>query len=125
MTQEDDCSEKAHNLVTTDDSLSRESMEEMEVSFHAILGLIGNNLMKLVSKIDSFSRDILVDLESTHNFLNPFMEVKVVNGQKLFSKGHGQEVIKVQGVKFLVPFYILPLGGCDVVLEIQWLKTLD
>lgn len=66
----------------------------MEVSYHAISGLFGSNSMKLFGKIGFFSLDILVDSESTHNFLDlsiassikmrilidAFMEVKVTNG---------------------------------------------
>lgn len=32
--------------------------------------------------------------------------------------------LKLQGCQFETSFYVLPLGGCDVVLGVQWLATL-
>lgn len=113
-------------------------MEDMEVSINAILGLVSDNSMKLLEKMASFSIDILVDSGSTHNFLDPsvasavnlnvktdsVIEVKVANVQNLSSKGYGQKVINIQGTKFLIIFHILPFGGCDIVLGVEWLKNL-
>lgn len=44
----------------------------------------------------------------------------MANGQRLSSKGYDQEVIKIQGANHI----LLPLGGCDIVLGVQWLKIL-
>lgn len=30
--------------------------------------------------------------------------------------------MKVQGTNFTADFYLLPLGGCDMVLSIHWLR---
>lgn len=93
-----------------------------------VMGVIG---VKLVV--------ILVDLRSTHNFLDPgiaqltrlkieeatSLQVKVANGEKLLSKGRCENtMVKIQGNKFLVSFHVLNLGGCNVVLEVRWLRTL-
>ncbi|XP_035551117.1 uncharacterized protein LOC118349692 [Juglans regia] len=113
-------------------------VEELEVSIHAISGCINSNAMKLLGTIGSFSVEILVDSGSTHNFLDPLvveatklrvmedgaLQVKVADGTSIVSQGKCEEMIKVQGTKFLVPFHVLTLGGCDIVLGVQWLKTL-
>ncbi|KAF5468679.1 hypothetical protein F2P56_012816, partial [Juglans regia] len=94
--------------------------------------------MKLLGTIGSFSVEILIDSGSTHNFLDPLvveaaklrvvedgaLQVKVADGTSIVSQGKCEEMIKVQGTKFLVPFHVLTLGGCDIVLGVQWLKTL-
>lgn len=104
----------------------------MEVSINAISGLANTNYMKLLGKMASFSMEILVGSGSTHNFLDSsvafainmhvkidsMMEVKVANGKKLLSKGYGQEMVHVQGTKFLIPFHILTLRGYDIVLGV-------
>jgi hypothetical protein len=41
------------------------------------------------------------------------------------SGGRCQSIaLKLQGNTFITNFYILTLGGCDVVLGIEWLRTL-
>jgi hypothetical protein len=42
------------------------------------------------------------------------------------SPGRSREVkVKLQGVNFRTDLFILPLAGCDIVLGIQWLRTLE
>lgn len=82
---------------------------------------------------------ILIDTGSTHNFLDldaakrlgcplkviPAVSVAVANGSKISSsRVSGTFSWKMQGVEFSSDVLILPLGGYDVVLGIQWLVTL-
>jgi hypothetical protein len=79
---------------------------------------------------------ILIDSGSLHNFLDASITskmalevhqvnniaVKVANGQIIHTKGVCKELkVQMQGNTFVANFYILPLGGCDMVLGIQWL----
>lgn len=121
------------NMVMIDSSLSPKFVKEMEVSIHVISRSFSNNSMRLSGKMGSFSTDFLVNSGNTHNFLNLLvaaiiklsiskkttMKVNVANGQKSESKGMGQQLINIQGAKFLIPFHILSLGGCDTVLGVQ------
>lgn len=83
---------------------------------------------------------ILIDTGSTHNFLDTkaakrvgcemistsTLQVSVANGQKLLSTHECPQFIwNIHVHKFVFDAMILPLGGCDVVLSIQWLTTLD
>ncbi|XP_042988692.1 uncharacterized protein LOC122316222 [Carya illinoinensis] len=125
-------------LLPEQQNVLKEGSEELEVSIHAISGCINSNAMKLLGKIGSYSCEILVDSGSTHNFLDPLvvkaaklkvmedrnLQVKVANGTKIVTQGRCEETIRVQGTKFLVPFHVLTLGGCDIVLGVQWLRTL-
>lgn len=52
------------------------------------------------------------------------LQVRVVDGAKVLSRGRGEVEVRIQGSKFSVPFHVLTLGGCDIVLGVQWLKTL-
>jgi hypothetical protein len=82
---------------------------------------------------------ILVDSGSTHNFLDPYVvkrtkisrifqqiiKVTVANGEEMLSEGKCTDVcLKLQGNTFCSEFFVLTLGGCDVVLGVQWLRTL-
>ncbi|KAF5469943.1 hypothetical protein F2P56_010498 [Juglans regia] len=130
--------EEGDETLVTNEQLVTEEEEGLEVSINAISGCSNNNVMKLLGRIGSCVVEILVDSGSTHNFLDPLvvqaaklkvhddlkLQVRVANGDKLVSSGSCEEVIKVQDSKFRIPFHVLALGGCDIVLGVQWLKTL-
>ncbi|KAF5468849.1 hypothetical protein F2P56_012962 [Juglans regia] len=125
-------------LVPELQGTTEEDLEQLEVSIHAISGCVNNNAMKLFGKIGSVSVEILVDSGSTHNFLDPMvveatklkvirdeaLQVRVANGTKILTQGKCDQLVTIQGTKFLVPFHVLTLGGCNIVLGVQWLKTL-
>lgn len=82
---------------------------------------------------------ILVDTGSTHHIHNSTIiskthltlnsmeqiEVRVANGERIKIEGKLEEAeILVQGHLFTIGFFLLPLWGCDIVLGMQWLKTL-
>lgn len=49
----------------------------------------------------------------------------MANGQIIHTKGVCEELkVQMQGNSLVTDFYILPLGGCDMVLGIQWLQSL-
>lgn len=81
---------------------------------------------------------ILLVSESTHNFLDPSIQqrvhlqsqsttgllVKVANGDSLLSTGKCVDnQCHMQGKTHHTDFYVLTLGGCDIVLGVQWLST--
>ncbi|XP_075088549.1 uncharacterized protein LOC142170516 [Nicotiana tabacum] len=82
---------------------------------------------------------VLIDTGSTHNFLDlntakklgcvltaigPF-DVSVANGKKVKSNNICKKLMwKMQGVSFDSDMLVLPIGGCSMVLGIQWLITL-
>ena len=75
---------------------------------------------------------ILVDIGSTHNFIDAslipdlqmpvdisqILEVKVANGEIIKTQGLCKDVLVfIHGQIFFVHLHVLPLGGCDFVLE--------
>jgi hypothetical protein len=82
---------------------------------------------------------ILIDSGSTHNFLDPalltmvhllvvstpLLTVKIANGDTIPCCGKVTAVtLKSQGHPIIADFYLISLGGCDIVLGVQWLQTL-
>ena len=82
---------------------------------------------------------ILIDGGSTHNFLQQelvtklslqpqttlTLRVTVGNGEELQCNQVCHEVsVHIQAHTFLVDFHVLPICGADVVLGVQWLKSL-
>jgi hypothetical protein len=49
----------------------------------------------------------------------------VANGEEMLSEGKCIDVcLKLQDNTFYSELFVLTLGGCDVVLGVQWLRTL-
>jgi hypothetical protein len=113
--------------------------KEPEISLHAISGSLGANSMRLMGLLQQQQVSILIDSESTHNFLDPaflhkvqlpltstpFLRVKIADGTTVQSLGKLSSVtLKVQGYSISTTFYLIVLGGCDMVLGVEWLSTL-
>ena len=53
------------------------------------------------------------------------IRVSIADRSKLWSEGSCQDILVfIQGGRFTTQAYILQLGGCDMVLGIQWLSSL-
>ena len=113
--------------------------EELSISLHAISGACTPKMMRLKGKINHQECVVLIDSGSTHNFLDPRimkeaqlkvdvsqrLAITVANGEKMRSEGQCKNVkLKFQGHEFVIEAHVLILGGCDVVLRVQWLSAL-
>jgi len=113
--------------------------EFLEISLNAITGSPSPKIMRVVGLLKFHQVVIIIDSGSTHNFVDTKLAttlgirpvkqdgimVQIANGQEMRSPGRSQGVeVKVQGTVFRTELFILPLAGCDVVLGIQWLRTL-
>ena len=59
-------------------------------------------------------------LDTKHLF-----SVKIADGGRVATKRSLAQIsVIIQDFQFLTYVYVIPLGGCDVVLGIQWLRTL-
>jgi hypothetical protein len=116
-----------------------EDENPLEISLHAIQGKEAPKTMNVYGLIDRTISLALIDSGRTHNFvslalaqllnLQPQegggMEVIVASGEKIRSLGKCFQVsLRLQGVSFMIDFYILPLEGYGVVLGTQWLLIL-
>jgi hypothetical protein len=95
--------------------------------------------MRIVGVLRNQQVIILIDLGSTHNFVDAKLaevlgivstsrdaiKVRIANSQIISSLGKNHDVtVKMQGNLFKMDLYILPLAGCGIVLGIQWLRLL-
>ena len=94
--------------------------------------------MRVQGQIKNQKVVILVDTDSTHNFVGPAivkkggytvhsiasLPVTVANGEKLHAREicSGLQVV-IQRETIISDFFVLPLRGCDMVLRVQWLVT--
>jgi len=83
---------------------------------------------------------VLIDSDNTHSFLNEVTATKlgctlmdttplsviIANGNKMYSnyKSVGFKWL-MQGEEFSTDLRILELGGCDIVLGVDWMRTVS
>lgn len=115
-----------------------------EDSHLAIMGISGGpvplTILKVRGKVSGIPVTILLDSESTHNFLHPRLvakanlqlysyetfKVRLGMGIQSISLGKWPQVpILVHGLLQQIDFYVPPLGIYDVVLEGMWFKSLN
>ena len=115
---------------------------ELEVTACAVYGMPAPKsirTMKVNGLVLNGPAIFLTDSGSSHNFIDialvkqlkghldtthPF-SVKIADGGSLTSHGFLAQVsVRIQHYVVVLDFYALPLGGCDVVLGVPWLRTL-
>jgi hypothetical protein len=119
-----------------------EEVEEGEllgISLYALAGTPTPRTMRLRGIIGVVEVVVLIDTGSTHSFVDPNvaskaqlpadekgqLTVMVADGATLSCQGQCKAVsILLQGCKFSVTLHLLVLGGCDVVLGVDWMRRL-
>ncbi|KAM2576857.1 hypothetical protein TB2_002589 [Malus domestica] len=95
--------------------------------------------MKVCGMIKNCSAIILINFGSSHNFIDLALvkrirgqldtthafPVKIADGRNVSTAGTLRAVpFKIQDYHCITDLYAMALGGCDIVLGVQWLKTL-
>ncbi|XP_060962287.1 uncharacterized protein LOC133032379 [Cannabis sativa] len=112
---------------------------EEEVSLNSLSNSLNPRIFRITAKHGNESLEVLVDTGSNNNFIQeslatqlnlPWEETKCFkvymgNGNFLLCYKLCKEVeLWLQGHRFIVDLYVLPICGLDVVLGMQWLQTL-
>jgi hypothetical protein len=110
-----------------------------QISINALEGTSGFQTLRVTGKVDKSPLFIMIDLGSTHNFINtqvakklsctltPIrpLTVEAVNGGQMTCTYVCKNFLwKMQGVKYFANMFVVKLNNCDMVLEVQWLTTL-
>ncbi|KAI4384698.1 hypothetical protein MLD38_002817 [Melastoma candidum] len=116
--------------------------KEMYVTLHAMQGEVpcgSVQTMQVKGWFKKKSLNILVDSGSTHNFvdlvlvkgMNLLVEtvspirVTVADGRSLICRSMLRQFgWEMQGETYVADFYIIPLGGCELILGVSWLARL-
>lgn len=116
--------------------------EKPEVTACAVYGIPtpkSIKTMKINGLVFNCPAIFLVDSGSSHHFIDislvkqlkghldttHLFTVKTANGGSLTNTECLTQVsIRIQNYADVLDFYALPLGGCDIVLGVQWLRTL-
>ncbi|XP_026447251.1 uncharacterized protein LOC113347788 [Papaver somniferum] len=114
--------------------------EEVEISVHALAGNVSHNTIRIEGASKKHPLTILIDSGSTHSFLDPAaaarcggnlvptasLLVAVANGNKMVSDAKCPSFHwLMQGHQFQFDVRLLTLGGCDMVLGVDWMKGMS
>ena len=113
--------------------------EVMELSLYSFFGWSSPKTTKMWGYIGKTRVLVMIDSGATHNFISPTivseaqllkeeddkMKIKVGTGIIVNGSGFCREVtLKIQSVEVTDDFIILEPGGVDIILGVQWLRTL-
>ncbi|XP_026410826.1 uncharacterized protein LOC113306056 [Papaver somniferum] len=119
-----------------DTPLSPSTEEEVEISLHALAGNTSHSTIIIEGANKKQSLTILIDSGSTHSFLDPGaaarcgvtiqpatpLLVAVANENKMVSDAKCSSFTwQMQGHEFQYDMILLKLGGCDMVLGVDWM----
>ncbi|RVW63788.1 Transposon Tf2-2 polyprotein [Vitis vinifera] len=117
----------------------QEHEPKLEITLHALTGWTVPKTMRVTAKMGPHEVMVLIDSGSTHNFISNRLAnklrlpviptetfpVRVANGERLKCQGRYDKVwVELQGTKFYLTLFSLPLSGLDLVLSVQWLEML-
>jgi len=113
--------------------------EEPQTSLHALLGFSTPQTLKLIGYIKHYKVIVLIDSDNTHNFIHRRVtqdihryvcsisnfQFMITNGG-MMKYGCPYENVKLQIVEYHLTTHMfsIEMGGCDIVLEVEWLCTL-
>ena len=112
---------------------------EAQLNLHSLTGPLAPKTLHFSGFVATKQVLILVDGGSTHNFIQDTMlaglglspcdttplKVMVGNDQYLHCYQICTAVpIFIQGVEFIIDLHVLPLCGANIVLGVQWLRSL-
>lgn len=112
----------------------------MTLSMNAFLGVDTPTTTKMKGIFGKREVVVMLDSGATHNFVAPHivqqsrlsvlkrggLQVLLGTGVMVEALGVCQEVpFSIQGLEFVNDFIALELGGADIILGVQWLRTLS
>ncbi|XP_020254010.1 uncharacterized protein LOC109831084 [Asparagus officinalis] len=107
------------------------------ISVQALSGVNASHTIRVVGYYKNQAVSILIDSGSTHNFINSKLlglvvtesnsfDVLVASGELIKGGGVCQAVsLECQGVRIQVDLLVMPVGGSQIVLGADWMKTLE
>jgi hypothetical protein len=109
------------------------------ISFHALVGIITPQTLKIKGYIKKKKVIVLIDSCNTHNFIQcklakalnyfiylaPKFQVMIENGGTINCSGKCHKINITMGEYVMnSPMISIPMGGVDFVLGVQWLQSL-
>ncbi|OIT33904.1 hypothetical protein A4A49_64903, partial [Nicotiana attenuata] len=125
--------------LLAEDLQNLEVLQHSAISYHALAGGYTASTIRFTGQVNGSSVQVLVDGGSDHNFIQtrvatflhldvePISSFLVVvgSGQRLRCAGLVRNVpLEIQGTLLTLDFFVLPMHGADLLLDVSWLATL-
>lgn len=124
----------------TQDTNSTSNPNPAQISLTSLSGNLAPETLRLTGFLSDHRMILLVDGRSTHNFIQPQLatalslpcrttqtplRVMAGNGQYLECTSLCESVsLTIQNHVFVLDLHVLPISSANIVLGVQWLKTL-
>lgn len=127
------------SLIEIDDEVDGTETAMMGLSLNSFLGLSSPTTTKLLGYLKKNKVIVMIDSGATHNFIspatvqknklstttNPNLSVLLGTGISVQGTGVCSNVeLSLPDMSFQAEFIVLELGNVDVILGVQWLRTL-
>jgi hypothetical protein len=112
---------------------------ELVISLNSFTGFSTPQTLKLIGYIKNQKAIILVDSQSTHNFIHRHIaqetnfyirpvnnfQIMIANGRSIKCGGVVKMCLQICQYHMKSHMFSIDMGGCDIVLGVEWLHTLD
>ncbi|GJS89379.1 putative mitochondrial protein [Tanacetum coccineum] len=113
--------------------------DSLHISIHALASITSHQTIRIRGYVGKKVVHILIDCRSTHNFIDVQttkrvrcklqsicpLKVDAADGNSLISSFMCKNFKwTLQGLTFMTDMMVIPLGGCEMLLGVQWLATL-
>ncbi|XP_071901048.1 uncharacterized protein [Coffea arabica] len=122
-----------------EDALDEGQLAHISLNAMTTMSVPNFKTMRVTGHVGRQSVNIFIDCGSSHNFVHPKvvqklgltthrvdpLVIEVADGNKLTTQDLCKDFTwKMHGQEFKADLLMLPVGGCELVLGIQWLTTL-
>eukprot|EP00253_Pinus_taeda_P005714 PITA_05714 len=122
-----------------EDNQQNNVSDEPVISLHALAGISSPQTLKIRGFIKHHPVVVLIDSGSTHNFIHQKVaeavhcfvraisnfQVQIADGGTMKCEGRCENVkLKMGDYQLKTHMFAIHMGGCDIVLGVDWLRTL-
>lgn len=125
--------------ATKEDNQQDMASDEPMISLHALAGISSPQTLKIRGFLKHRPVIVLIDSGSTHNFIHQKIveaahcyvhavsnfQVQIIDGGTMKCEGRCENVkIQMGDYQLKTHMFAIHMGGCDIVLGAEWLRTL-
>lgn len=139
LDDEDACDLQELEMIPPESEHDVGDQPHIELSAAAACGFDGPQMMKVLGLIGDFRVAVMIDSGATHCFVSPYIVKRLTLAVDTSAKlpvrlGDGNQVLTtglctglcltLASADFIIPAYVFPVTGLDIILGVSWLASL-